>query len=606
MFSFNNGANAPLRVPFGAEADATYALAIGDLNGDNRPDISAGNYNGINHTYRFSSRTTYSTSNLGDFTDQTYGLSVGDIDRDGDLDVFVANNGQVNLVMKNRGSGSFQDSDAVSINDTGESYQLVMADFNGDNRNDLSCANGDRANTLLLQKKGMNIALMVASVISRRLVPQTRPAAPSRVTAAAREYTFDINLGWRDNSNNENRFVIYMSRTNDFSTARQKGTVGANVTSFTARNLTPCATYYFWVAAVNSVGTTVSTSPAGTTSAPSAPTDLYSTNYIIRSTSLYWNNNSDQCTTRYHVFAKKANENSYGQIPDSGNLTSGTTGTTNVGIAPETYIFYRVAAENSDGVMGPLSCSVKAGYRNAADDDSSSCKAAVGYAFGDQPKYPWASTGQSNTVTFTWDDVPIVYSSDGSSVATYANCFRVEYKIGTGNWTPYTDCLQNPFTQNGWQYQRFDITGMTADTAASLRITTHYTYDTNGDGTPEDVYSDPILIAGKTLPAGGSGGGVAALGSTPWITTSQYFPGKIMVGWTITSGATSYEVQRASYSINTGCAGASYQNHGIYTGTSFDDNVGDWQEYCYRVRACNSGGCMGFSAGEYGSSGGGL
>ncbi|MCF6186689.1 MAG: FG-GAP-like repeat-containing protein [Desulfobulbaceae bacterium] len=602
---FNNGGSAPTGKTFGLDTEATYALTIGDLNGDGRPEILTGNYNGINHVYQFSSRTSYSFSNLGTFTDKTYGISVGDIDRDGDLDVFVANNGQVNLLMKNKGNGHFQDSDAFSINDTGESYQLVMADVNGDRRNDLACANGAGANTLLRKKGGMNIALQVASAISgRHQVPLTKPSPPSQVAATPQNHTFDITVSWRDNSNNEDNFLIYLSKTDNFSTARQAGTVSANTTRFTARNLTACTTYYFWVVAKNNIGTARSTNRAVATTAPPAPVDLYSTNYIIRSTSLYWSNNSDQCTARYHVYAKNPQDADYQQIPESQDLLDGVVGSTNIGIKPETYIYYRVAAESSSGVIGPLSCSVKAGYRNVVADDSTSCEAAVGNAFGDQPKYPWASTDQADRVTFTWDDVPLQYTSDGSGVAIYANCFRIEYQFDSDPWNLATECYQQPLTQNNWQYQQVDLTNLTPDTSATLRISTHYLYDTNGDGIREDVFSDPIVITGKTLPSGGSGGGVAALGSTPWITATEYYPGKIMVGWTSTSGAGWYEVQRAPYSISTGCSGATYSVLNTFTTTRFDDNVGDWQEYCYRVRACNFSGCTSYSAGEYGSSGG--
>ena len=282
-------------------------------------------------------------------------------------------------------------------------------------------------------------------------------------------------------------------------------------------------------------------------------------------------------------------------------MTDGTTGNTNVDIQPETYIYYRVVAENSDGISGSMSCEVESGYRNAlAESDNTLCKAAVGYAFNDKPLYPWASTDRSSEVLFTWDDVPLQYSSDGTSVELYANCFEIKYKVGTGIWNDYTDCLQNPFQSNGWQYQAFTVNQVATDTTISLSISTHYLY--NG----EHVYSDPIIITGKTLPAGSSGGGTTPLGSAPWIVTSNYYPGKIMVGWGARDAATRYEIYRGAWN-GTSCSTTILNYYKSFSsGSRFYDQVGDWKKYCYKVKACNNVGCTDFSHAEYGSSGGGI
>ena len=431
------------------------------------------------------------------------------------------------------------------------------------------------------------------------------PSAPVSLSAIpVQGSSTSMRLSWTDTSNNEEAFIIYRSETDNFNDAVQTTITAPDLTSHTLLHLDPCKTYYFWVAAKNTTGQSVSANYATAMTAPDAPEDVYTTNYTIRSTTLYWQNNVDQCAVRYHVYAKAPEDDSYTEIPDADNLTDGSVGSVNVGITSETYIYYRVAAENNDGTVGPMSCTVKSGYRSAYAYNHAGCNAAVGYAFGDKPKYPWASTDESTRVIFTWDDVPIQYNSNGSAVSLYANCFRIAYKIGAGGWVNYTDCLQNPTIQNNWQYQSFEINQMSADTSATIRISTHYLYDTDGNGSQEDVYSEPITITGWTLPNGGGGGGVAALGTAPWVTASHYFPGKIMVGWTTSSNATSYQVYRGNW--NGSCAGTSYGSYRTFSAgqSSFDDMVGDWKQFCYKVRACNNGVCTAFSSGEYGNSGG--
>jgi hypothetical protein len=436
--------------------------------------------------------------------------------------------------------------------------------------------------------------------------PPPKPAAPTQVRAVPVNQTSDkMTIGWNDNSNNETSFSVYRSSSLGGTKVRI-ATVGANSTSYTDSGLSGCHDYYYWVSANNAGGSSWSDYGSGTT-APSAPTNLYTTNYTVRSTVLYWDNNDDGgCTVKYHFYAKYPNDPNYQPIHEEQTFTDGEEGVINIGIQPETYIYYRVAAENSDGTIGPMSCTVKADYRSApAQGNDTSCLASVGYAYDDKPKFPWASKEYTDHVIFTWDDVPLAYNSNGTAVETYANCFKVEYKIGSGAWqevqTDPAHCYRYPTTTNGWQYHSLQIgttaSPMNPDTDASVRISTHYYY--NGS----ETYSDPIVITGKTAPSGG-GGGTAPLGTAPWVITSHYYPGKIMVGWTTSNAATSYQVYRAPY--NVGCQAASYGAYRTFNGdtSSFDDMVGDWKEYCYKVRACNASGCTNFSHGEHGSSGG--
>jgi hypothetical protein len=75
----------------------------------------------------------------------------------------------------------------------------------------------------------------------------TAPAAPSNLQATAVSST-EIDLSWRDNSNNETGFLIEALINGTF---QQIGTVGANMTQARIVNLTPQTSYTFRVRAVN-------------------------------------------------------------------------------------------------------------------------------------------------------------------------------------------------------------------------------------------------------------------------------------------------------------------------------------------------------------------
>ncbi|MFL6258178.1 MAG: fibronectin type III domain-containing protein [Thermoanaerobaculia bacterium] len=75
----------------------------------------------------------------------------------------------------------------------------------------------------------------------------TAPAAPSNLQAAAVSST-EIDLSWRDNSNNETGFIIEALINGIF---QQIGTVSANATQARIVNLTPQTSYTFRVRAVN-------------------------------------------------------------------------------------------------------------------------------------------------------------------------------------------------------------------------------------------------------------------------------------------------------------------------------------------------------------------
>jgi hypothetical protein len=79
------------------------------------------------------------------------------------------------------------------------------------------------------------------------------PAAPSnlRITAVTRT---SVALAWRDNSNNEDGFLIQRTTLSPFGQGPRTFTVGANVTTFTDTTVAPNSLYYYRVRAFNAIG----------------------------------------------------------------------------------------------------------------------------------------------------------------------------------------------------------------------------------------------------------------------------------------------------------------------------------------------------------------
>jgi hypothetical protein len=141
------------RVEYGA-IPATY-VAVGDLDGDGRPDLAGPNYDG--------SDTVGVLRNLGNGTfsakaDYATGagpssVAIGDLNGDGRPDLVVSNANSSNVsVLLNLGNGTF----AAHIEYvTGDSpYSIAIGDLNGDGSPDLAVANSDSGTVSILRNLG--------------------------------------------------------------------------------------------------------------------------------------------------------------------------------------------------------------------------------------------------------------------------------------------------------------------------------------------------------------------------------------------------------------------------------------------------------------------
>jgi hypothetical protein len=133
---------APANYPVGNDP---FTIAVGDLNGDGKPDIvtanaSTTNPNGVsvvlqNGNGQFLPAASYSTGNV------VNSVAIGDVNGDGRADLIVADAGGVSILLQNSASpGTFTAAGTVSI--TGGASSAAVSDVNGDGVPDLVAANG--------------------------------------------------------------------------------------------------------------------------------------------------------------------------------------------------------------------------------------------------------------------------------------------------------------------------------------------------------------------------------------------------------------------------------------------------------------------------------
>lgn len=116
-------------------AFAPNALAVGDLNSDNRPDVAASSFSGVQIVFNDGT----GPSIAGPWLDGSgRGVAIADFDVDGDLDVASCGDDRMVRYFLNDGTGAFTLDTSVDVGQ--RIFGIAAGDFDRDGRPDLACA----------------------------------------------------------------------------------------------------------------------------------------------------------------------------------------------------------------------------------------------------------------------------------------------------------------------------------------------------------------------------------------------------------------------------------------------------------------------------------
>jgi|GEM_PF-1400710 len=342
--------------------------------------------------------------------------------------------------------------------------------------------------------------------------PLAAAAVPTGLTATAGNA--QVSLAW-NSSVGASTYNVYRGTAAGAEGASPIVT-GLASPAYVDSTVTNGTTYYYKVAAVNAVSTSAQSTEAVATplGTPLAPAGLTATPGNTQAT-LNWSTSAMAATYNVYRGTTAGGENA---TP----IATGITGTTyvNTGLTNGTTYYYKVAAVNSQGTS-PLSTEASA-----------------------KPAVPVAAPA---TLTATPSISKVILGWSAVSGATSYNVYRSTTSGGEGT-TPLKTGI------GGTSY---------SDTTTVNGTTYYYTVAAvSAAGTsPQSVEASATPQTPPTYPHG---------------LTATAGDGQIILAWTASAGATSYNVLRSTTSggegttpIATGITGTSYVNTGLTNGTAY-------------------------------------
>jgi fibronectin type 3 domain-containing protein len=364
------------------------------------------------------------------------------------------------------------------------------------------------------------------------------PSGPTNLTVTPGNT--GATLKWTaSTSGSPTSYNIYRGTATDGEAVTPVATVSGTTTTFTDSGLTNGKTYFYNVAASNSVGVSpdtneVSVSPGAATTTPPAPTGL-AANPDDSSIELTWNPSAG--ATTYSIYR--------GTAPGAEGATAvGTTTTdsfTDTGLANGTGYYYTVAASNSGGASA-----------KSAETNTVPTAAVVA------PPVPFGVvvTPGSGQIQLQW-----TFEENATSYRIY----RSTTPGGEGA-TPLATVTSSSYTDSavtsGVTYY-YEITALTGATESAR--SSEYSANTSGTGTAPPTPTGVVATGGN---------------------------GAVTLTWTASAGATSYSIYRGTTSGGEGATPV-----GTATSTSFTDTgLTNGTTYYYTVTASNTAGTSAHSA----------
>lgn len=150
---------APANYATGTTFGCCNGLAVGDLNSDGKPDLAIANNDGISILLNKGNGTfgpvAYYPAGLAGSSPGD-GIAIGDVNGDGKPDVVETNENQGAIIFLNQGGGTFAESGAINGVPMGATDNLVLADINNDKKLDIILVDGG-GNVFTFYGKGTGV-----------------------------------------------------------------------------------------------------------------------------------------------------------------------------------------------------------------------------------------------------------------------------------------------------------------------------------------------------------------------------------------------------------------------------------------------------------------
>ncbi|MGZ3864278.1 MAG: FG-GAP-like repeat-containing protein [Bacteroidia bacterium] len=418
-------------ISFGTKVDFTtgtspFAVAVGDVDGDGKPELAVSN-NGVStvsvlrNTATTGTITAASFAAKVDFTTGTnpYGIALGDIDGDGKPEIAAANSGAATVsVLRNTSTsgtvtaGSF--AAKVDFATGTNPFGVALSDIDGDGKIDMAASNSNATSASLLKNTATSGTITAGSF-----------AAKVDFTTGAQPYS--IAVGDLDGDNKPD------FATTNFGAAKVStflNLMGGSSTMTSANTATVCSgvalslaltssvtSSYSWVAADNTNTTGESTTTQTTTTLSdvitNTTTSVQSVIYTVTPTA-----NTSTCPGTAQTVTITVNPAPV--MTSAGTATICTGGTVNISLASSTPSTYTWIAANNPNTTGESTTTQSTATLSNVITNTTTSVQNVIYTVTPTATGGGSCLGISQTVTVSVNPTPAMTSATATTVCSGA------------------------------------------------------------------------------------------------------------------------------------------------------------------------------------------